>query len=394
MSGKRPPPDPIAVLRGHRAAVMDVCFHPSKPLLFTGAADGELRIWDTVHHRTMSSLWAHGAGAGILCVATSPAIGNKVVSQGRDGTVKCWDVEDGGLSRKPLLTFKTNSYHFCKLSLVKPYCLAQSGHPSNKQLGSSDATFREPKDNCDRRVEGIEMIDEFNKETDQGDRRESLIRIEGQKLVVLAGEQTSEIEVWDLGAAKKLACLPQTCNGSSVEHSLKSRGMCMAVQAFLPPESNGILNVLAGFEDGSIVWWDLCSPGIPLSTVKFHSEPVLSLAVDETCTGGISGSADHKIVLFSLDHQTGSCLAKKEINLERLGIAGISIRPDNKIAATAGWDHRIRIYNYHKGNALAVLKYHSATCHAVSFSTDCKLLASSSEDTTVALWELYPPRTS
>ncbi|XP_031495045.1 protein DECREASED SIZE EXCLUSION LIMIT 1 isoform X1 [Nymphaea colorata] len=402
MSGKRPPPDPVAVLRGHRSSVTDVCFHHSSPILFAGCADGELRIWDTVQHRTLSSCRAHGSTSGVICVATSASLGNRLISQGRDGTVKLWDVEEGGLSRKPIVTFRTDSYHFCKLSIAKICSSVQQQSAALvdefvKQSSKSTVECTEDIKNVliggtaslgldvqDSTTIGPATSMPFDAQHSQD------LAYQHPSIVALAGEHPSQIEIWDLNAAEKVACFPPY-SSENRELSTKPRGMCMAVQAFFQ-SSNGFLNVLAGYEDGSFAWWDSRKPETPVASVRFHSEPVLSLAVDKTCTSGMSGGADNKIVLFSLDHQMFTVSTKKEISLQQPGIASVSIRMDNKIAATAGWDHRIRIYNYRNANPLAILKYHYATCNAVSFSDDCRLLASSSEDATIALWSLYPPQ--
>uniref|UniRef100_A0A0E0DW62 Uncharacterized protein n=1 Tax=Oryza meridionalis TaxID=40149 RepID=A0A0E0DW62_9ORYZ len=318
---RRPAPDPVAVLRGHRAAVNDVCFHPFLPLIFSGAADGELRVWDTASHRTVSSVWAHGGSAGVYSVAASTRLGNKIISQGRDGSCKCWEVEEAGLSRRALYTIRTSTYHFCKMSLVKSTCSTCC-----TQSGLSSATG------------DIESQSTVTEERELG------TCCKGPNIMAIAGQESSQVELWDIDNAIKVMCLPEICSANLADHLTKQRGLCMAVQAFFPCGA-AYVNILSSYEDGSTLLWDVRNPGLPVSSVKYHSE------------------------------------------------SGTAIRPDNKIAATAGWDHRIRVYSYSKGNALAVLKYHSASCNAVTFSSDSKLLASCSADTTVALWELYPPKT-
>ncbi|KEH36228.1 guanine nucleotide-binding protein beta subunit-like protein [Medicago truncatula] len=254
---KRAAPDPVAVLRGHRASVTDICFHPSKPILFSGSADGELRIWDTFRRQTLSSAWLHSAAHGILALASSSSLGtNKFVSQGRDGTVKVWDFDDTGLSRIPSVTIKTNSYHFCKFSLAK-----------NQSTGSKAG---EASKDC---LETEEV------HTNQSCSESS----EGLSYVALSGENSSEVEIWDLKSAERFARLPSSIGSNS--SSVSSKGMCMALQLCVPSESQGFLNVMAGYSFDLSISLSLTRK-YTLKTCCIISERDMKM---ELCFGGMYG---------------------------------------------------------------------------------------------------------
>ena len=63
-----PPPLPYAVLRGHQDAVTSIDFLSDSSRLLSGAADGELKVWDLSIKRASISMKAHSGS--ILSVHT------------------------------------------------------------------------------------------------------------------------------------------------------------------------------------------------------------------------------------------------------------------------------------------------------------------------------------
>ncbi|KAL3702242.1 hypothetical protein R1sor_020264 [Riccia sorocarpa] len=350
-----PAPDPVTVFRAHRSAVNCIAFHPSSGYLLSGDASGELKIWDLARQKQISSSRVHTYASGVIGLGTARGLENKVLSQSRDGTVKCWQLTDGGLSRDPLLSFNTGSYHFCRLSVP-------------------------------------EMKPEQGAGEEEGSKAE-LSPVGGRTLVSLVGEDPAVVEVWDIDGGTRVEQLKLAQSDSSSDVGMtggSSAGMCMALHAFYS-ELGAHIEVLSGYEDGTIALWDLRFPKLPRVRQRLHTEPVLSIKLDSTHEAGVSGSADNKLIIFTLDHNQSTFRLKKEITLVQPGIADVAIRNDKKIFATAGWDHHVRVFDYHKRRPLALLKYHDATVTGVAFSEDRTLLVSSSDDCTIALWSIYPP---
>lgn len=118
----------------------------------------------------------------------------------------------------------------------------------------------------------------------------------------------------------------------------------------------------------------------------------MCLAIAASCKSGFSGSADESLAAFDVSLPKGSIGLAQQLRLPgKPGIADVAVRPDGRIAASAGWDGKIRVWHGRKRTPLAVLRWHSQQVACVSFSRDNKLLAAGGRDNHISLWSLYPP---
>eukprot|EP00908_Phaeocystis_cordata_P014678 Transcript_25781.p2 GENE.Transcript_25781~~Transcript_25781.p2 ORF type:complete len:292 (-),score=109.68 Transcript_25781:2767-3642(-) len=198
----------------------------------------------------------------------------------------------------------------------------------------------------------------------------------------------------------------------------KGAGMCMSLRFV------GEHALLSGWEDGSLRLFDTrhAPGGAPRSVRALHAEPVLCL--DASADGGaaVSGAADCLVAVTPLrstkgggaaeggggaaegggsaaesgqPSELGTPLCRLEVpttgDAEHGGIQAVCVRPDAKLLATGGWDRRVRLWQWGKWKALAVLRHHTGTVNAVHFSHCSRWLASASNDRTVAIWTLFPP---
>nr|XP_061804333.1 guanine nucleotide-binding protein subunit beta-like protein 1 [Nerophis lumbriciformis] len=199
-------------------------------------------------------------------------------------------------------------------------------------------------------------------------------------LLAFAGQDTEEIKIVEL-PSKSIVC--------SLVPDLKL-GMVMCVKLWQPQSGPGPL-LLAGYEDGSLLLWDITQRS-KLSQTKVHLEPVMCLTFDPESLRGISASSEKKLSSWVLDEQNNLQL-QDNVMLTNPGVSQLSIRKDGKLLASAGWDHRVRIFSWKKLRPLAVLQYHSDMVLSVAFSNHKdprqRLLAAGSKDQRISLWSIF-----
>lgn len=202
----------------------------------------------------------------------------------------------------------------------------------------------------------------------------------GTRLLAHPGEHMEEVRIVELPSKTPVCSLvPDT-----------KLGMVMCIKLWQPDSGPGPL-LLAGYEDGSLLLWDVSQRSV-LSRVAAHPEPVMCLTFDPAKRRGISGSSDKNLSSWSLDGQS-NLQVQDPVSLVNPGVSQLCVRGDGKILASAGWDHRVRVFGWKKLRPLAVLQHHTDMVLSVAFSDHQdprhRLLAAGSKDQRISLWSIY-----
>ncbi|ETL95907.1 hypothetical protein L917_06422 [Phytophthora nicotianae] len=339
-------PEPLGVLRGHGAPVNSVSFL-SVSTVVSGAGDGAVKIWDLKSRRELATNHSAHSKAGVLHAAAlrgSAASEHKFVTQGRDGFVKLWDAQTFGSAAEPLAKLYCGSYSFTKF-----------------------ATMRWP-----------------------GDTQENA------HLIVCPSSVDNKLLVYDI--REDPTSPAQTL---SVPDVAAKRGMCVSLSLFdssvvqdeVGAGGNMQAYIAAGFEGGQLAILDLRAGGKVAceTTVTQGANALLSFDVTRDGRSAICGSSGDELYVTNIDVASYTLSSRSFFSCAHGGFSSVCIRGDQRIVATAGWDHRVRVFHLRKLKPLAVLKYHSESVFGLGFSADNALLTSCSKDHKIALWSIYPP---
>jgi WD40 repeat protein len=154
-------------------------------------------------------------------------------------------------------------------------------------------------------------------------------------------------------------------------------------------------------------------------TERDHNTKRVKSSASVVAVAGCAGDADD---LSSLPHQQGtvstikvklldnssqdvsnnSCMKAtvrsktRTCSMESGGKIGVSIcrfRPDGRVFAVGGWDHRIRLFGRTTSKPLAILRGHQTSVTAIDWAGDSALtglLASSAGDRRICIWRVFP----
>ena len=306
-------------------------------------SNGDVVAWDVRTRRPRWRLPAHTPSSGALHVGIEPSSGH-IMTQGRDGTLKCWGTAHGPHEpprAPPRWTLNAGSYHYCKFTTSG----GDASSPGAPALVAVAAEIQSGVDICEIKNSSI-------------DDETSTLNAPPSRVATL-------IAAADATHADKTTTTSSESPPAATEDRL---GTVMAL-AFIPNEDEDPSMLAAAYEEGTVCVWRIDS-STPMWRARVHGEAATCLAVDAVGKGFVSGGADgrcirHRVIAADASDEnsikvsvigTHGPFAPASVDAAGdvralCGIAAVAIRDDRKIFAAGCWDGRVRVFEYGRGSA-------------------------------------------
>lgn len=393
----------IRVLQGHTAAIRSIDISPDGQTLVSAGDDHTVKIWEMQSSQCLQTL--HGHQQVIFSVAFSPS-GNMIASTGADQTVRLWNVADG----RCLACFREHTSivfsiafssdgntlasgsmdRMVKLWNVTKRCCFRtfSGH---KNVIWSVAVFPQP-------IESVQMFDGINAPSPRS-----------SNTVVATGSFDGKIRLWNVldgqcfctmphsGEVLALAVSPdgttlisgnashqsslkfwdiqnQTCLKTVSAHVNMAKTLCFS--------HNGLLFASGGGD--KIVQLFHRNEDYPYRKLEGHQDTILSIAFSNNDALLVSGSIDQTARIW--DVQTGQCL--QILTGYQNPVISVKFHPHESILLTGGIDS-LKLWSLQDQQwklMLTICEGYTVVT-AIAFTVDGNLMATSSFDRTVRLWD-------
>ncbi len=127
-----------------------------------------------------------------------------------------------------------------------------------------------------------------------------------------------------------------------------------------------------------------------LSDLPENEQGTVSTIKVKLAVGSATDTSNASNMKASVRSKTRTC------SIESGGKVGVSIcrfRPDGRIFAVGGWDHRLRLFSRTSSKPLAVLRGHEESVTAIDWASNAALsglLATGSGDGRMCLWRVFP----